>query len=64
MGTILSVNPEIFRLDVGVAHAAVSTAAQNPDILQVSTRSRSKPFPTLDYLRYCSPKQLDAFFTR
>ena len=42
MGTILSVNPEIFRLDVGVAHAAVSTAAQNPDILQVSKYSQSE----------------------
>ena len=36
MGSILSVNPEIFRVNIRrVVHEAVSTAAQNLDILQV-----------------------------
>ena len=35
MGSVLSVNPEIFRLDIRVAHAEVSTTAQTPDILTV-----------------------------
>ena len=35
MGRILSVNPEMFMLDIHVTHTAVSTTAQNPHILRV-----------------------------
>ena len=35
MGSILSVDPKIVRSDIRVAHAAVFTAAQKSDILQV-----------------------------
>ena len=47
MGSILSVNPDIFMFDIRVAHAEVSTAALTPDILRVLAVGASSLQPSI-----------------